>query len=327
MARCSRWRSSKGESHRAYGNVVCGVERRHGNFVSAADGESETMPKVKLPEYDARREIYDRIAVMLALVIVDEIDFRFGPDFLVNSVLKRVVPGQIASDGLLVSGGQADPQRSLHIEIPEALSVGNRRRDYRIWLALRVLSRGNAHLEESRQYVVSVLLVFREDSIFHQELPIAESVFGIRVVHDVGRDGQDDLELFRRNDFQTLAHAVVVRNDAAIVRLRLDVIPKLLFEPGSGRGEGSNPVGLLALRSGYHGEPILEETVRMNRGSGRSGIGRRCGCRLCLQVACITEQRKAQQKCDQPNSHCSPPVARERTSKIKRRSMKQANLY
>jgi len=107
-----------------------------------------------------------------------------------------------------------------------------------------------------------VLLVSGGDSIFHQELPVAESIVGgIRVVHDVGRHCEDDLEILCRDDFQTLAYAVVIGSDAAIVSLPLNVVAEFLFKPRSGRGEGGNPVRLFGLRLGYHVEPIGKESV------------------------------------------------------------------
>jgi hypothetical protein len=43
---------------------------------------------------------------------------------------------------------------------------------------------------------------------------------------------------------------LVVRSDAAIVGLPLNVLAKLLFEPRCGCGEGSDPVRLCRLRFG-----------------------------------------------------------------------------
>jgi hypothetical protein len=84
-----------------------------------------------------------------------------------------------------------------------------------------------------------VLLVSGSDSIFHQKLPVTESIIRrIRVVHDVGRHGENDLKILCRDDFRTFTDAVVVRSDASVVGLPLNVVAKLLFEPRCGGGEG-----------------------------------------------------------------------------------------
>jgi len=70
------------------------------------------------------------------------------------------------------------------------------------------------------------------------------------VVHDVGSTG-DDLDILGRDDFKTLAHAVVVRGYAAIVGLPLDVAAKHLFKLRSGRGKRSHPVRRLGLCCGH----------------------------------------------------------------------------
>jgi hypothetical protein len=115
--------------------------------------------------------------------------------------------------------GRLPPQCSLDGEISEAVSVGNRGCDYRTQRPFLILPSGKSHLVEGRQDVVSVLLVSGGDSIFHKELPVAVSIVGrIRVVHDVlGRRGENDLDILGKDDFKTLAHAVVVRDYAAIV--------------------------------------------------------------------------------------------------------------
>ena len=83
---------------------------------------------------------------------------------------------------------------------------------------------------ESRQDVVPVLLVSGGDAIFHQKLPVAESIVRrIWVVHDVRRNGENELNTFGRDDFETLAHAVVVLGYAAIVRLPLNIAAKFLL--------------------------------------------------------------------------------------------------
>lgn len=61
--------------------------------------------------------------------------------------------------------------------------------------------------------------------------------------------------------FQTFAHAVVVRSDAAIVSLPPNVIAKLLLQPRCGCVERSDPVRLLGMRLGYHAEPISKNPV------------------------------------------------------------------
>ena len=107
-----------------------------------------------------------------------------------------------------------------------------------------------------------MLFVSGRDSIFHEDLPVAESIVGgIRVVHDVGRNGEDDLDILCRDDFQTLAYAVVIGSDAAIVSLPLNVVAKFLFEPRSGRVDWSDPVRLFGLRHGYHAKPISKKSV------------------------------------------------------------------
>jgi hypothetical protein len=67
-----------------------------------------------------------------------------------------------------------------------------------------------------------------------------------------GRHGENDLDILGRDDFKTLARALVVRGYAAIVGLPLDVVAKLLLKPRSGRGKRSDLVRLLGLCCGYH---------------------------------------------------------------------------
>ena len=242
------------------------------------------MPKVEPAEHHARREIYqclagvggrDNIAVPATILV--EVDFQLRPNLLQDPVLERVVPEEIVSDEVRVSGGQAVPQGPLGVEILIALPVGNGGRDYRVKRPFLILSGGKTHLVKGSQDVVSVLLVSRGDSIFHQELPVAESIVrGIRVVHDVGRHGEDDLDVLCWDDFESLAYAVVIGSDAAIVSLPLNVVAKFLFEPRSGRVERSDPVRLFGLRFRHHAEPIGKEFV-LRRGQRRRKTENKCG--------------------------------------------------
>src|ERR1035438_9613840 len=100
------------------------MEGCSGYFESAADGASEAMPQAKLAEHEARGKVYQHVTAVLTLVIVGEVDLCLRPDFLEDPVLKGIVPGKVASNGLLVAGRQADPRRALDVEVSEALSVG-----------------------------------------------------------------------------------------------------------------------------------------------------------------------------------------------------------
>ena len=83
------------------------VRRSYGTTQTSTGRKSETVPQVKPAEYDAGREVYGRHAIMRTLVL-GEIDFCLGPNFLEEFVLTRGVPDQIASEKLFVSGGWAD---------------------------------------------------------------------------------------------------------------------------------------------------------------------------------------------------------------------------
>jgi hypothetical protein len=70
-----------------------------------------------------------------------------------------------------------------------------------------------------------VLLASGGDSIFHKELPVAESIVGrIPGCSRCREARRDDLDIHGGDDFKTLAHAVVVRGYAAIVGLPMDVV-------------------------------------------------------------------------------------------------------
>ena len=118
------------------------MERCRSDLESAADGASETIPDVKLAEHEAWGEVYQRVTAVLTLIIVGEVDLCLRPDFLEDPVLKGIVPGKVASNGLLVAGRQADPRRALDVEVSEALSVGNRGCNDRTQRALFVLPVG-----------------------------------------------------------------------------------------------------------------------------------------------------------------------------------------
>ena len=109
-------------------------------------------------------------------------------------------------------------QCSVDGEISEALSVGDRGCDYRTRRPFLILRCGKSHLVEGRQDVVFVSLASGGDSLFHKELPAAESIVGrIPGCSRCRKARRDDLDILGRDDFKTLAHAVVVRGYAAIV--------------------------------------------------------------------------------------------------------------
>src|SRR5580700_1337708 len=109
----------------------------------------------------------DNVAVPVVEMVF--VDFHLRPEFLVDAVLQGVIPGQSVSDEGYVSCGQAEAQRSLHVEFAETLSVGNGGRDDGTERALLVLAGRKSHLVEGGQDVVAVFLIASNDSIFHQE--------------------------------------------------------------------------------------------------------------------------------------------------------------
>src|SRR4029077_2426380 len=105
------------------------------------------------------------------------------------------------------------------------------------------------YAEKSSDYVVAVLLIGSDETVFQQQRLIGPATFlpfrsRSRLVC---RYTDDDLGVQRRDQLKTLAAAVVVQSHAFRTVLPALVVAKLLLKPRCDRHHGSYPVRLRLL--------------------------------------------------------------------------------
>lgn len=74
-------------------------------------------------------------------------------------VLERVIPGVGPPQLVGVSDGHSDAKCALQIEVPQALTVSDRRCDYSVQCAIFVFTGRHAPSQKCRENVIAVLLV------------------------------------------------------------------------------------------------------------------------------------------------------------------------
>src|ERR1035437_2230120 len=139
-------------------------------------------------------------------------------------------------------------RRCDNVEIAPSLSKRQGRGDYRVRSTVLVRAGGNGRSQECCEDVVALLFILREEAIFHQESLISPAVLHSRlIVHEIGRNADDDLHVLRRNQFQPFTAAVVFSCRSARMSLPKDVVPYLLLQSRRNGKHWSDPVRLFRL--------------------------------------------------------------------------------
>src|SRR5579872_2278630 len=143
--------------------------------------------------------------------------------------------------------------------------------------AILIGAAGQTAAHKHRNNIIPMLFIAAEQAVFEQEWGVAGAILDrSRVVLNVRGYPENNLDVPFRNQFQTLATAVIFGQRSVRASLPGEIVTKLLLESRRHGDQRCNPVWLLSLSGRDPVEPIGEVILRRGFFDGKKTIKRNC---------------------------------------------------
>ena len=260
--------------------MVVGVESGSGDLEAGAEDEGEAVAggeaEVDLADHEARRDEGLILSVVGTFMVVVRVEFDFGPEDFGDAGLGRGVPGDGASDGGRVAGGEEGADGGLNGDRSEAFAAHDGGRDGGDEGAVLVAAGGIGDGYLAAEGVVVMLVGAGEGAVFDDGGEVARAIFyfGI-VVLDVGREIDVDFDVGEGDEVEALAVGVDVGGGAGGGVLVEIVEAEELDHLGRGRDDRDGVGGLFGEGGADAVLPGGEE-VGVGGGLCEGGGGEKC---------------------------------------------------